>query len=107
MDQALALSLSHFDRCISTPEMMPKVGKLGKVLSPRSLMPNPKLGSVTNDITKAVEGAKAGEIEYKNNDTLMQAGIAKSNFSKDELGLMKAIKKHCDPYGILNPSKMF
>jgi large subunit ribosomal protein L1 len=74
-----------FDRCISTPEMMPKVGKLGKVLGPRSLMPNPKLGSVTNDITKAVEGAKAGEIEYKNNDTLVQAGIAKSNFSKDEL----------------------
>ena len=74
-----------FDRCISTPDMMPKVGKLGKVLGPRNLMPNPKLGSVTNDITKAVEGAKAGEIEYKNNDTLVQAGIAKSNFSKDEL----------------------
>jgi large subunit ribosomal protein L1 len=74
-----------FDRCISTPDMMPKVGKLGKVLGPRNLMPNPKLGSVTNDIAKAVEGAKAGEIEYKNNDTLVQAGIAKSNFSKEDL----------------------
>ena len=73
-----------FDRCISTPDMMPKVGKLGKVLGPRNLMPNPKLGSVTNDITKAVESAKAGEIEFKNNDTLVQAGIAKSNFSKED-----------------------
>ena len=74
-----------FDRCISTPDMMPKVGKLGKVLGPRNLMPNPKLGSVTNDIAKAVEGAKAGEIEFKNNETLVQAGIAKSNFSKEDL----------------------
>ena len=74
-----------FDRCISTPDMMPKVGKLGKVLGPRNLMPNPKLGSVTNDVAKAVEAAKSGEIEYKNNETLVQAGIAKSDFSKDEI----------------------
>ena len=65
--------------------MMPKVGKLGKVLGPRNLMPNPKLGSVTNDLKKAVEDAKAGEIEYKNSDTLIQAGIAKSDFQKDEI----------------------
>ena len=65
--------------------MMPKVGKLGKVLGPRNLMPNPKLGSVTNDLKKAVEDAKAGEIEYKNSDTLIQAGIAKSDFQKDEV----------------------
>ena len=64
---------------------MPKVGKLGKVLGPRNLMPNPKLGSVTNDLKKAVEDAKAGEIEYKNSDTLIQAGIAKSDFQKDEI----------------------
>ena len=74
-----------FDRCISTPDMMPKVGKLGKVLGPRNLMPNPKLGSVTNDLKKAIEDAKAGEIEYKNSDTLIQAGIAKSDFQKDEV----------------------
>tara|TARA_B100001248_G_scaffold188193_1_gene143778 strand:- start:120 stop:803 length:684 start_codon:yes stop_codon:yes gene_type:complete len=74
-----------FDRCISTPDMMSKVGKLGKVLGPRNLMPNPKLGSVTNDLKKAVEDAKAGEIEYKNSDTLIQAGIAKSDFQKDEV----------------------
>ena len=76
---------TDFDRCISTPDMMSKVGKLGKVLGPRSLMPNPKLGSVTNDLKKAVEDAKAGEIEYKNSDTLVQAGIGKASFEKDEI----------------------
>ena len=76
---------TNFDRCISTPDMMSKVGKLGKVLGPRSLMPNPKLGSVTNDLKKAVEDAKSGEIEYKNSDTLVQAGIGKSSFDKDEI----------------------
>ena len=76
---------TNFDRCISTPDMMSKVGKLGKVLGPRSLMPNPKLGSVTNDLKKAVEDAKAGEIEYKNSDTLVQAGIGKSSFDKEEI----------------------
>ena len=65
--------------------MMSKVGKLGKVLGPRNLMPNPKLGSVTNDIKKAVEDAKAGEIEYKNSDTLVQAGIAKADFDRTEI----------------------
>ena len=74
-----------FDRCISTPDMMSKVGKLGKVLGPRNLMPNPKLGSVTNDIKQAVEDAKAGELEFKNNDKLVQAGIAKSDFEKDDV----------------------
>ena len=76
---------TNFDRCISTPDMMSKVGKLGKVLGPRSLMPNPKLGSVTSDLKKAVEDAKAGEIEYKNSDTLVQAGIGKSSFNKEEI----------------------
>jgi len=76
---------TDFDRCISTPDMMSKVGKLGKVLGPRSLMPNPKLGSVTSDLKKAVEDAKAGEIEYKNSDTLVQAGIGKSSFDKEEI----------------------
>ena len=76
---------TDFDRCISTPDMMSKVGKLGKVLGPRSLMPNPKLGSVTNDLKKAVEDAKAGEIEYKNSDTLVQTGIGKSSFEKEQI----------------------
>ena len=76
---------TNFDRCISTPDMMSKVGKLGKVLGPRNLMPNPKLGSVTSDLKNAIEDAKAGEIEYKNSDTLVQAGIGKSSFDKEEI----------------------
>ena len=79
-----------FDKCISTPDMMSKVGKLGKVLGPRNLMPNPKLGSVTNDLKKAVDDAKAGEIEFRNNDTLIQAAIAKANFQNQDI--MKNIK---------------
>ena len=59
--------------------------KLGKVLGPRNLMPNPKLGSVTNDLKQAVEDAKAGELEFKNSDTLVQAGIAKSDFEKSDV----------------------
>ena len=74
-----------FDKCISTPDMMSKVGKLGKVLGPRNLMPNPKLGSVTNDLKKAVDDAKAGEIEFRNNDTLIQAAIAKANFQNQDI----------------------
>ena len=83
--QKVESGYTDFDRCISTPDMMSKVGKLGKVLGPRNLMPNPKLGSVTNDIKKAVEDAKAGEIEYKNSDTLVQAGIAKADFERTEI----------------------
>ena len=74
-----------FDRCISTPDMMSKVGKLGKVLGPRNLMPNPKLGSVTNDLKKAIQDAKSGELEFKSNETLIQAGIAKSDFEKSDI----------------------
>ena len=76
---------TDFDRCIASPDMMSKVGKLGKVLGPRNLMPNPKLGTVTNDIKQAIDDAKAGEIEYKNNETLVQAGIAKSSFDKEDI----------------------
>ena len=65
--------------------MMSKVGKLGKVLGPRNLMPNPKLGSVTNDLRQAIEDAKSGELEFKNSDTLIQAGIAKSDFEKSDV----------------------
>ena len=76
---------TDFDRCIASPDMMSKVGKLGKVLGPRNLMPNPKLGTVTNDIKQAIDDAKAGEIEYKSNETLIQAGIAKSSFVKEDI----------------------
>jgi large subunit ribosomal protein L1 len=76
---------TDFDRCISTPDMMAKVGKLGQVLGPRGLMPNPKLGTVTANVKKAVEDAKAGELEYKNNGIVIHSGVGKSKFNKEEL----------------------
>ena len=76
---------TDFDRCIATPDMMAKVGKLGQVLGPRGLMPNPKLGTVTTNVKKAVEDAKAGELEYKTNGIVIHSGVGKSKFSKDEL----------------------
>ena len=76
---------TDFDRCISTPDMMAKVGKLGQVLGPRGLMPNPKLGTVTTNVKKAVEDAKAGELEYKTNGIVIHSGVGKSKFNKAEL----------------------
>ena len=76
---------TDFDRCISTPDMMAKFGKLGQVLGPRGLMPNPKLGTVTANVKKAVEDAKAGELEYKTNGIVIHSGVGKSKFNKAEL----------------------
>jgi large subunit ribosomal protein L1 len=76
---------TDFDRCIATPDMMAKVGKLGQVLGPRGLMPNPKLGTVTTNVKKAVEDAKAGELEYKTNGIVIHSGVGKSKFNKAEL----------------------
>ena len=76
---------TDFDRCISTPDMMAKVGKLGQVLGPRGLMPNPKLGTVTANVKKAVEDAKAGELEYKTKGIVIHSGVGKSKFNKAEL----------------------
>ena len=76
----------NFDRCISTPDMMPLVGKLGKVLGPRGLMPNPKLGSVTMDIKAAVEAAKGGQVEFRaENAGILQAGFGTASFSDGAL----------------------
>ena len=75
-----------FDRLIATPDMMPQVGKLGQILGPKGLMPNPKLGTVTNDIVKAVNDAKKGQIQFKNDKSgIVQAGIGKVNFEKKQL----------------------
>ena len=76
----------NFDRVIATPDMMPVVGRLGKVLGPRGLMPNPKLGSVTDDIRAAVEAAKSGEVQYRVEKLgIIHAGIGKASFSEDQI----------------------
>jgi len=75
-----------FDRVIATPDMMPVVGRLGKVLGPRGLMPNPKLGSVTNDVTEAVTNAKSGEVQFRVEKTgIVHAGIGKASFSEEQI----------------------
>jgi len=76
----------NFDRCIATPDMMPLVGRLGKVLGPRGLMPNPKVGTVTNDVTEAVKSAKGGAIEFRVEKAgILHAGVGKASFGDSQL----------------------
>src|SRR6201982_3940849 len=75
-----------FDRCIATPDMMGLVGRLGKVLGPRGLMPNPRVCTVTMDVTSAVKGAKGGSVEFRVEKAgIVQAGVGKASFSADQL----------------------
>lgn len=75
-----------FDRCIATPDMMALVGRLGKVLGPRGLMPNPKLGTVTMDVKGAVTAAKAGQVEFRAEKAgIIHAGIGKASFEEGQL----------------------
>jgi large subunit ribosomal protein L1 len=76
----------NFDKLIATPGMMPQMGKLGKILGPKGLMPNPKLGTVTNDIKQAVKALKAGQIEIRNDkDGNIAASIGKKSFTDDKI----------------------
>ncbi len=76
----------EFDRCIATPDMMPLVGRVGKILGPRGLMPNPKLGTVTPDVAKAVESAKGGAIEFRAEKAgIVHAGVGKASFTEKAL----------------------
>jgi len=92
-----------FDRCIATPDMMPLVGRLGKVLGPRGLMPNPKVGTVTMDVTTAVAGAKGGAVEFRVEKAgIVQAGVGKASFT--EKALIENIRAFADAVIKAKPS---
>jgi large subunit ribosomal protein L1 len=92
-----------FDRCIATPDMMPLVGRLGKVLGPRGMMPNPKVGTVTMDITNAVKGAKGGSVEFRVEKAgIVQAGVGKASFT--EQALVQNIKAFTDAVNKAKPA---
>jgi large subunit ribosomal protein L1 len=85
----------NFDRCIATPDMMPLVGRLGKVLGPRGLMPNPKVGTVTMDVAAAVEAAKGGAVEFRVEKAgIVHAGVGKASFT--EKALVENVKAFAD-----------
>ena len=84
--QAIQGGEINFDRCIATPDMMPIVGRLGKILGPRNLMPNPKVGTVTMDVTTAVANAKGGEVQFKVEKAgVIHAGVGKASFTPEAL----------------------
>ena len=93
----------EFDRCIATPDMMPIVGRLGKVLGPRNLMPNPKVGTVTMDVADAVKAAKGGEVQFKAEKAgVVHAGIGKASF--DEAKLVENVRSFCDAVAKARPA---
>ena len=92
-----------FDRCIATPDMMPIVGRLGKVLGPRNLMPNPKIGTVTMDVKEAIEAAKGGQVQFKVEKAgVIHAGIGKVSF--DDAKLIENIRSFIDAVAKSRPT---
>lgn len=92
-----------FDRCIATPDMMPIVGRLGKVLGPRNLMPNPKVGTVTMDVAAAVAAAKGGEVQFKaEKEGVVHAGVGKASF--DEAKLVENVRSFIDAVAKARPT---
>ena len=95
----------NFDLLIATPDMMPIIGKIGKILGPKGLMPNPKLGTVTQDIKSAVSNAKAGQVQYKNDKAgIVQAGIGKLNFNEEDL--LENLKVFCSTISKSKPDSV-
>jgi large subunit ribosomal protein L1 len=93
----------NFDRCIATPDMMPLVGRLGKVLGPRNLMPNPKVGTVTPDVAGAVKAAKGGAVEFRVEKAgILHAGVGKASFSEE--ALLQNIKAFTDAVSRAKPA---
>jgi large subunit ribosomal protein L1 len=93
----------NFDRCIATPDMMALVGRLGKILGPRGLMPNPRLGTVTLDVKGAVQAAKAGQVEFRAEKAgIIHAGVGKASF--DETNLLENIHALVDAVVRAKPS---
>ncbi len=91
-----------FDACIATPDLMPLVGRLGKVLGPRGMMPNPKVGTVTMDVATAIKGAKGGSVEFRVEKAgIVQAGIGKASF--DAQKLVENIKAFADAVNRAKP----
>ena len=93
----------EFDRCIATPDMMPIVGRLGKVLGPRNLMPNPKVGTVTMDVAQAVKDAKGGEVQFRaEKKGVVHAGIGKASF--EETALVENVRAFVDAVARAKPA---
>lgn len=92
-----------FDRCIATPDMMGLVGRVGKILGPRGLMPNPKLGTVTMDVAEAIKSVKGGQVEYRTEKAgIVHAGVGKASFA--EQAILENVKSYVDAVIKARPS---
>ena len=103
LDETIQGGKIEFDRCIATPDMMPLVGRLGKILGPRNLMPNPRVGTVTTDVAEAIQAAKGGEVQFKAEKAgVIHGGIGKISF--DETKLTENVRAFVDAVTRAKPS---